>query len=87
MKIEFVDSFRKSLRYWSIRAAGFAASCVGYVFANPDVPSQILNSLPPEARQWLSPVVGFAVFSLIWFLRMAKQAKLDGGKSNPEQNQ
>lgn len=85
-KIELVvDDWRKSFRFWSIRMGGVFTAFVMYAFNNLDQIASVLNSLPPEARAWMTPFIGFALFVVIWFFRIVKQAKLsDADTAKPD---
>lgn len=83
MQIRLIEDWRKSYQFWSVRAAGLASGAVAYVFANPNSVTDALNTLPPEARTWMSPAVGFAIFAVIWTLRVLGQSKKDDADVKP----
>ncbi len=74
-EIKLIDNWRKWHKMWSMRLAGLASTALMVIIAQPSIITDTLNSLPPEARAWISPFVGFIMFGIIWLLRMIDQVK------------
>ena len=75
MRLKLIDNWRKWYKMWSMQLAAFASAAWVYLLANPNVITDTLNQLPPEARTWISPMSGVIMFSIIWALRMIEQVK------------
>src|SRR5690606_34890708 len=82
IRSRLVDDWNQALRWWSVRLALLGGLIVGLV-TDPGNALMIVNllySMPPEYRWFVSPVVGFAVAAIPILLRLWKQPqdKADG---------
>ena len=83
MKINLIADWRKAYKFWSIRLAAAASAFIATVLANPDMITNTLNSLPPEARAFISPVVGVVIFGVVYLSRIIDQKKKDQADVQP----
>lgn len=70
-----IDHWREAWHLWSVRAAAAVGVGVSAIVAAPDVLLNVLNSLPPETRAAISPVVGIALGGAIALIRLWAQRK------------
>lgn len=70
MKLGLVEGWRNAWKWASIRLAAVASAILAYLWAAPDVALSVLNSMPPEVRAYLSPIVGIAIFALVTSTRL-----------------
>lgn len=68
-----VADWRSAWRWWSVRMAAVAGLAVTFIVAAPETFLGVLNSLPADMREKLSPVIGIAVAVLVTLTRLWKQ--------------
>jgi hypothetical protein len=69
----FVPYWRQAWRLWSLRLGVIASGLITYVLTAPDVLLQVLNSLPPELREWLPAFAGPALLAIVTITRLWNQ--------------
>jgi hypothetical protein len=75
MKLGLVEGWRGAWRWASIRLGAIASIVLAYLWAAPDMALTVLNSMPPEVRAYLSPVVGIALFALVTATRIVHKPR------------
>jgi hypothetical protein len=76
IRLVLVNDWRSWRTKITTYVAALASAIGGYVIAYPDAAAQVLNELPSEARTWISPFAGIAMFVFIFLARMTKSAEI-----------
>lgn len=77
-----IDHWREAWCMWSVRLAALASAVVTMIVASPEILLNVLNQLPPEIRQAISPVIGIAIGLLVAMVRLWDQRKSQQGGNN-----
>lgn len=69
-----IDEARQWWKMWSVRLAALAGLLAGYLAANPDATTELLELLPDGPLRTLASVgIGLFVFALATGARLARQ--------------
>ncbi len=70
-----VDNWRTAWRWWSIRLAALLGFVATYLLAAPETLVQVINTLPPELRGWVPPLLGPIITGAIVLVRLWRQGE------------